>query len=221
MAGAGDIVVFPAGTLDKSYRDKLARVDLEEQPSEAPSEVVRFLKDIKKVFDPQWILVDARTGVSEAAGNLLSGLAHVHVLFGTTSEQSWLGLRTVIDRLGREKVLVGQPQAEIVLVQSMVPPTPDAARTARSAFSDRARDEFTERYYAEAPVDPADSSSEGFWDIRDLDSADAPHVPVSVMYDPHLADFRDIGEVADLLAQTPEYTAIADRILARFERETE
>ena len=82
VAGAGDIVVFPAGTLDKSYRDKLARVDLEEQPSEAPSEVVRFLKDIKKVFDPQWILVDARTGVSEAAGNLLSGLAHVQSCLG-------------------------------------------------------------------------------------------------------------------------------------------
>src|SRR5581483_3147825 len=169
----------------------------------------------------QWILLDARTGVSEAAGHLLSGLAHLHVLFGTTSEQSWQGLRTVIDRLGRQKLLTGKPQAEILLVQSMVPPSADAGLIARNSFADRAREEFTERYYAAAPENPADPSNEAFWDVRDLDSADAPHVPGSITYDPRLADFRDIAEVADLLAQSTEHQHVADRIEARFERETE
>ncbi len=222
VAGAGEILVFPAGVLDESYADKLARVDFGEPPREAGFPIVSLLQDVKAAVAPQWILLDARTGVSEAAGHLLSGLAHLHVLFGTTSQQSWQGLQVVIDRLGRQEVLADKPQAEIVLVQAMVPPTTEAARAARSSFANRARDEFTERYYAEAPQDPADLSTESterFWDVSDLDSADAPHVPAPITYDQRLADFRDIGEVADLLCQSPEYAAVAARILSRFETE--
>lgn len=221
VAGKGEILVFPAGTLSEDYPDKLARVDLEEPPREAGSPIVSLLQEIKASLAPQWILLDARTGVSEAAGHLLSGLAHLHVLFGTTSEQSWQGLRAVIDRLGRQKVLIGKPQAEIVLVQSMVPPSAEAALTARNFFADRAREEFTERYYAAAPENAGDPSNEMFWDVRDLDSADAPHAPVAITYDQRLADFRDIAEVADLLSQYTEHHDVANRILARFERETE
>jgi len=221
VAGKGEILVFPAGTLSEDYPDKLARVDLEEPPREAGSPIVSLLQEIKASLAPQWILLDARTGVSEAAGHLLSGLAHLHVLFGTTSEQSWQGLQAVIDRLGRQKVLMDKPQAEIVLVQSMVPPSAEAALAARNLFADRAREEFTERYYAAAPENARDPSNEMFWDVRDLDSADAPHVPVAITYDQRLADFRDIAEVADLLSQSTEHHDVANRILARFETEAE
>jgi hypothetical protein len=108
-----------------------------------------------------------------------------------------------------------KPQADILLVQAMVPPTAEAARRAAEIFSERARSEFSESYYAEELEDPADDK---FWDVRDLESADGPHVPVAVAYDPRLADFRDVAEIADYLCER-EYVAIAERIGARFEKE--
>lgn len=215
IAGPGEIIVFPAGTLDAGYADKLARVDLEEPPSANASGLVHLLDDIRSMIKPAWILIDARTGVSEPAGQLLSGLAHLHVLLGTTSEQSWQGLKRVLDRLGRDRVLKNKPQAEVLLVQTMVPPTAETARRVIETFAERARFEFSESYYAEEPQDSADDR---FWDVRDLDSADAPHMPVTLAYEQQLADFRDIAAVADYLRER-EYVAIAERISARFEKE--
>lgn len=216
VAGKGQILVFPAGRLGEEYADKLARVDLEEQPAEQESPFVNLIQEIRTNLEPDWILLDARTGVSEPAGQLLSGLAHLHVLFGTTSAQSWEGLRVVLDRLGRQRVLKNQTQAEILLVQAMVPPTPDTARRATEIFAERARQEFTISYYAEEPQDLADDR---FWDVSDLESEDGPHAAVALPYDPRLADFRDIAEVADVLRGATEYQALAMRIEARFERE--
>ncbi len=217
VAGSGEIITFPAGMIDLNYADKLARADLEEPLSASDSGITRLLSEIRLAIKPDWIFLDARTGVSEPAGLLLSGLAHLHVLFGTTSEQSWQGLKVVIDRLGRRRVVAGQPQGEILLVQTMIPPTPDAADNAKANFAERARQEFTDSYYTTEPDDPADDR---FWDVRDVESADAPHVPVTISYDPRLADFRDVADIADVLCEGV-YTAVSARIAASFVKEIE
>ena len=218
VAGKGDIIVFPAGRIDGEYADKLARVDFDQMPDDANSSVLNLLKDIQADLKPKWILLDARTGVSEPAGYLLSGLAHLHVLFGTTSEQSWQGLNVVIDKLGRHRVLDGRPQAECVLVQALVPAHVEASRYAIEAFTERARSTFTDLYYAEEPEDPSDDR---FWDVRDLDNEDAPHVPVPIAYEERLVHFRDIVDVADLLTESAAYRTLEERIAGRFEQETE
>lgn len=218
VANGGDIVVFPAGRIGEEYADKLARVDFDRAPNDADSSVIRLLRDIHTDLKPTWLLLDARTGVSEPAGYLLSGLANLHVLFGTTSEQSWQGLTVVIDRLGRRRVLEGRRQAECLLVQALVPPGVEASRHATEAFAERARTVFTDLYYAEEPENPSD---ERFWDVRDLDSEDAPHVPVPIAYEERLAHFRDIADVADLLAESAAYRTLEERITGRFEQETE
>lgn len=218
VAGEGEIIVVPAGRLDAEYADKLARVDFEQAPMGNGSPVVRLLKEIHSQLNVDWILLDARTGVSEPAGYLLAGLAHLHVLFGTTSEQSWQGLTVVIDRLGRQRVLRGRAQAECVLVHALVPPSVEVARRAGEVFAERARRELTELYYAAEPEDPSD---ERFWDLRDLDSEDAPHVPVSIAYEQRLADFRDVGDVGDVLAESNDYRNLGARIAGRFESEPE
>ncbi len=217
VAGAGEIIVFPAGNLDGEYADKLARIDLEEAPQAHDSGLWKLLGRVRDELKPQWILLDARTGISEPAGQLLSGLAHLHVLLGTVQDQSWQGLKLVIDRLGGRRVVAGQPQGEILLVQTMIPPTPDAADNAKANFAERARQEFTDLYYATEPDDPADDR---FWDVRDVESADAPHVPVTISYDPRLADFRDVADIADVLCEGI-YTAVSARIAARFVKEIE
>jgi hypothetical protein len=218
IAGHGEIVVIPSGHIDVQYPEKLARVDFEQTPTEETSPVLRLLHDIRAEVKPIGILLDARTGLAEPTGHLLSGLAHLHVLFGTTSEQSWRGLNVIIDRMGRQRVLDGKRQAECLLVQALVPASVESGRRATEAFAERARQEFTELYYAVEPEDPSD---ERFWDVRDLESGDAPHVPVSITYRESLAHFGDVADVADELSDSKDYKNLEVRIAQRFAPEPE
>jgi hypothetical protein len=218
VAGDGEIVVIPSGRLGVEYAEKLARVDFEQTPTEATSPVLLLLHEIRTELKPDWILLDARTGLAEPTGHLLSGLAHLHVLFGTTSEQSWRGLNVIIDRMGRQRVLDGKRQAECLLVQALVPASVESGRDAREAFAERARQEFTDLYYAVEPEDPSD---ERFWDVRDLESADAPHVPVPLTYRESLAHFGDVADVADELSDSKDYKNLEVRIAQRFAPEPE
>jgi len=203
--------------MNELYPDKLARVDMEEAPPASEGSLASLLRRVRDELKPQWLLVDARTGISESAGRLLSGIAHLHVLLGTTQDQSWNGLNIVLDRLGKERVLASRPQAEVVLVHAMVP-NGKAGAIAREAFMARAEREFTERYYAEFVEDDDDASA--LWNTRDVDSLDAPHVGVPVDYDSKLASFDDISEVVEPLC-TGAYAAVAERIVGRFARESD
>lgn len=214
LTGAGEILVVPSGQLDENYLAKLARIDFE-SPELPPAEhpLPLLLDQVKRELNPKWILLDARTGLSEPAGLLLSGVAHLHVLFGTTSKQSWQGLRLVLKRLGEARVVAGLPQLECLLVQAMVPVGSRVAQDSRDAFADRARDEFTESFYAQ---DPQDADEDKYWYIRDVESDDAPHAPVAIAYEPRLAHFDDLIDVAEDLAGAGDYRNLANRIASRF-----
>ncbi len=219
VAGAGEIVVFPAGELDGDYAGKLARIDLEESPQAHDSGLWNLLARVREELKPQWILLDARTGISESAGQLLSGIAHLHVLLGTPQDQSWQGLNLVLDRLGKERVLAERPQAELLLVQAMVP-TGEPGKAAREAFAARAEEEFDARYYAAEGGDADADINDRFWTLGDKGSQDAPHAQMPVEYDSKLASFGDIAEVADALCGGP-YPPIGERIASRFLSEPE
>lgn len=218
ISGNGEIRVMPAGRLDAAFADKLGRVDLEESPSAHASGLWRLLERTRTEWQPDWILFDARTGISEPAGQLLSGFAHLHVLLGSVQEQSWLGLDRVLERLGQDRVLANQSQAEVLLVQAMVPVGEQPARWARERFTARAAQTFEERYYASAANEDSNDSADGdasFWTLDDIESQDAPHRPWPIDYDPRLASFGDIAEVADALC-SGAHAAIGEQICSRF-----
>jgi cellulose biosynthesis protein BcsQ len=210
VAGSGDLIVFPAGRVDEAYADKLARVDMESAETAA---LGTLLSRVREELKPQWILLDAPDGLSYMAWRMLSGLAHLYVLLGTTQEQSWQGLNRVLDRLGKDRVERGLPQREVVLVQAMVPACTVGGRLARRAFAGRALLEFDDRYYASEDVD--DDWANGLWTVNDVDSSSAPHVPVPINYEQKLADFADIADVAELLCGGT-YAELGVRIAERF-----
>lgn len=217
VTGPGEILVFPAGTIDDLYLGKLARIDFElEGEKEHP--FLALLRHAAKELNPDWVLVDGRTGLAESAGVLLAGFAHLHVLFGTASNQSWLGLARVIDRLGSARVARDLPQAECVLVQTMVPAEAQVAAVARDRFLARAVQEFTDGYYVE---DPENTNDESFWYVRDGEAEDAPHSPISLSYNPRLSFFSDVAEVADILAEGSDYGEFGSRIASRFVESSE
>lgn len=209
LAGDGSIEVFPAGKMDDSYPDKLARVDFEESEILANSGIGRLLERIRLDGKPEWILLDARTGFADMAGRLLSGFAHLHVLLGTNQEQSWEGLNVVLDRMGRNRLERGDSQAPVLMLQAMAP-WGDAGKLAELGFLVRSDNEFRSRYYCE------DDSDEN-WDLRDAENSDAPHRPVVVRYDSQLAAFSSIEEVVDVLvAESGSFALLDERILGHF-----
>lgn len=220
VTGSGEILVFPAGKVEVDYLEKLARLDLE--PDRLADNVKHpfklLLEQIRDELGAHWILIDARAGLGEPAGLLLAGLAHLHVLFGTISDQSWAGLGIALERLGGDRVREGQPQADCLLVQAMVPENVEVAGQAREAFEDRARDVFGERYYAADPDAEPDGkrTADDVWNVSDATGSDAPHVPIPISYSSRLADFPAIDTVADFLASWDEYRHLGARIGSRF-----
>ena len=211
VTGKGEILVVPAGRIDNDYLGKLARIDFEPRgPEDKESHPFSMLlQEVRTHLRPHWIVVDLRAGLAETAGMVLGGFGHLHLLFGTSSEQSWRGLRLIIERLGSQRVRDDKPQGDCIMVQAMVPRSSELHLQVTQKFSDRARDEFSEYYYAEAGLDD-------FWTIEDLESSDAPHVPVPVSYDERLADFRHLDEIAETILESADYQNLANRILKRF-----
>jgi hypothetical protein len=215
LTGAGEVFVVPAGRFDEHYLTKLARVDFNPPPSgsDEPHPLQSLLLQIRDEFQPHWILLDSRTGLSEVAGFALGGFAHLNVVFGTTSEQSWQGLHYAIQRLGADRVQRGLAQAECLLVQGMVSDNPEVSEPSESMFSLRAEDEFRNFYYAEDPEDPEEDR---LWYIRDMESRDAPHVPVPLYYTQRLTFFTALEKVKEALLTSHDYVNLCERIASRF-----
>lgn len=223
LVGNGSIAVFPAGVSDSEYLGKVSRIDLEwelarESGFQHPLE--RLFHQIRKELAPDWILVDSRTGFSDVAGLLLSGLAHQHVLFGVQSRQSWKGLAHIVSRLGEDRLGIGKVQADLILVQVMV-----QDQASQQEFRAEAESLFFEKYYL--TTDPDESSLEAHepgadegLDLVDAEGDDAPHNPITLPYMPSFSqevELTDHVKMRSLL--TGEYKVLANRIARRAGRE--
>jgi len=210
IAGKGEILVVPAGRIDSEYLNKLSRLDFEPLSTSTETHpMASLLQELRSHLKPRWILMDVRAGLSEPTGMLLSGFGHLHVLFGTSSQQSWHGLRLIIDRLGAERIRSGKPQMDCLLVQAMVPPAVELSQNAIGAFADQARDEFSQHYFSA-------EEGENVWSMADIESSDGPHVPIPISYDQKLGHFSGLSDVSELLLNSDDYRRLTVRITARF-----
>lgn len=207
VSATGEIIVYPAGGFDRRYLHKLARIDYGEPEVGTPHPFVVLLRRLRADLSPTWILIDARAGLGDVSGFLTGGLCHFHVLLGTLADSSWSGLELILERLGGERVRRNEPQSECLIVASMMPRSDEALyRRCVERFTDRARVVFSEHYYAEP------EGSDVLWSLDDLDSDDAPHVPVVLPYEERLASFRDIHEVAGPILRGGPYVDLCERM---------
>jgi len=216
---SGSIRMFTAGRLDRHYLGKIARLDFE-QPGEDTDlrhPLDELLLQIRDRFKPDWLLLDSRTGFSETAGMLLSGLAHLHVLVGVASEQSWEGLAYAVRKLGEERVMRGYSQGEVLLVHGLVPTlNRDALDDLTQRFSERARDLFKEAYYA---ADDDDHRDENLWYVSDAIGDSSPHWPWTLSYSTALAQTVKLNDLVDALdSNTSGYMQFCDALAARANR---
>lgn len=216
VTGDGVIDVYPAGYIDEHYISKLGKLDLEIQEA-ATNPLGALLASVQADSRPDVILLDSRSGLSPAAGLVLGGVAHLHVIISTAGEQALDGLRAVIRRLGEARIYANRDQAECVLVQSMIPDHPELGARAVAHFNTQAEDIFRDHYYSVNPVltakgDRSELDDERLWTLADLESSYAPHRSVGLRYKMKFADFRRIDDIADELVIEPDYVQLVERI---------
>lgn len=202
----GEITVLPAGTVDADYLAKLSRLDLEVRRSAHPlSGLLEHIRGLR----PDWILVDSRAGLSTSAGIVLNGIAHGHVLFGTSSHQSQIGLTEVIRHLGEERIIRNLSQAHCLFVHAMVVDVFEVEKAQRAQFDQWLEGVLQRHYFVAAEDDPEDR----YWSVRDADNSESPSKAVAVSYRTRFAFFDSLDDVADELCSGP-YAAIESRIMS-------
>ena len=201
VLGDGEpVTVVPAGRLDGSYLDKLGRVNygalyLDAAGTSGGSALHALLSDVRATAAPDVVLVDSRAGLHDLGGLALSGIAHLHVLLGLSSEQSWAGLTLAIKHLGAEQLLRGSPQRDCMIVHCMAPPRDSDRRTEAAAFCDRSHEVFSDVYYNMA------GDTVGEWEVPDAADVDSPHFPVVLSRDERVAGYQALADVAEALCE--------------------
>ncbi len=111
------LTIYPAGSVNGSYIQKLARLDFSStEPGKANPvglALEAMLAQIKSQYDV--ILLDARAGLHDLAGMSLHGLAHVDVLVFRGTVQNLAGLEETLRTLGSRE------DPELVLVETLLP----------------------------------------------------------------------------------------------------
>ncbi|MEP7125243.1 MAG: P-loop NTPase [Byssovorax sp.] len=166
------IDVFPAGTLDHRFLEKLSRLDFSAADPWGDAESVpvhtalrALLKKIRHDLSPDYILLDARAGLHDIAGLSLHGLAHVDVLVTRASEQAYRGLNLTVQALGRR---TPADKLRCVTVHGFAPPDPTLPEGAAEAaeIRDRAYKIFSEHVYKQLDqndVPAEDDQTGGHW----------------------------------------------------------
>jgi MinD-like ATPase involved in chromosome partitioning or flagellar assembly len=211
---SGSIRMFTAGRMDTHYLGKIARLDFEQPDDEtARHPLDEFLLQIREQFEPDWLLLDSRTGFSETAGVLLSGLAHLHVLVGVESTQSWEGLTYAIRKLGAERLVRGYQQGEVLLVHGLVPDLKkDALSDLTQRFLERSKDVFQSEYYAADDENPDDN----IWYLGDAVGNSSPHWPWPLSYSSSLAQSVALEDLIETLESNRSgYLQFCETLVAR------
>lgn len=141
------ITVLPAGPLDKHFLAKLARLDFATVRPGEPSVVADAVRALLLSLKPQFdlILLDARAGLHDLSGMAVQALSHVNALVFRGSEQHLLGLEATFDVLGIE------PQARLVLVETMLPARVEETAQWRQKTQERVHDLMCRLVYEDPP----------------------------------------------------------------------
>lgn len=168
----GNLYLMPAGKVDGSYLQKLARIDYQDnRENHLRDSVAAMLKDIRAQYPVDYILIDARAGFHDLGGIVTTQLPHGTVLFGNQSRQSWDGICQVLCTIGRGH----SEDYPLMIVDSMCEKfTSPNFSAAKNAFTEKAYTICVENYYEAGSVIPG------------LDAKGEAHSPEFIPFDDNL-----------------------------------
>ena len=118
LPGRGELFLVPAGEYDENYIHRLADCDRRTWQSfykGAINPVEQLIDDIKKQIDPDVILIDARPGFNDTGAIALLDLADTGIICFSPTDQSFDGLRWVIQAARKQSDYRGKPDLRFLL----------------------------------------------------------------------------------------------------------
>jgi MinD-like ATPase involved in chromosome partitioning or flagellar assembly len=134
MDHGGGVWVMPAGRRDASYAAKLAVIDW--QDLYANKNGFLLLENLKnqwsKNLQPDYVLIDSRTGHTEVGGICTRQLPDGVVILFIPNQQNLSGLTGVVDSIRQENEKTGRQPIDIEFVASNVPSLDDEEQILQS-----------------------------------------------------------------------------------------
>lgn len=210
LGTAGSLLLVPAGALWRSaapaaFIEKLARLDyLDDPATDGQSPVARALRElITKLVDshgPDYVFLDARSGLHDLGGLSLTELAHVDVLVSRPGRQGLNGLRLVLDGIRRRRP-TGEQRLLIVHSFARLPVGGEANVGEEQRFRAACYDAFREvGLYADDP--PA------------LDDAQGSHHPVVIGTYDEILRAESVFAMSDAVREIDPYQELRRRVEA-------
>jgi len=120
--GKGEIFCLSAGKLDKTYVHQLFTVDFQSFYRKHVNPLHQIIEYLKKSINPHFILIDARTGLSEINAPLLLDLNDVSIIFFYPHPQTKNGFDLLTQAILARKNMRGfTPELRFVI--SPIPPS--------------------------------------------------------------------------------------------------
>ena len=219
----GAVAVAPAhGREPGEYLAKLGRVYMENADASWIVRLKRLLAGLEARFNPDFVLIESRSGLHDIAAATVTDLGTDILLFATDSESCWTDYEILFDHW-RDRNLATKIRERLSIVSALTPEL-ETERYLRG-FKQRAWDLFRDRLYDALSAPKASSSvpnaSDGEFSF-DLNDAGAPHDPIAVHWTRGLAagtSLRDLERTAvwqayaEFLRQFDRLAAVNDREL--------
>lgn len=187
---AGDIRIGAAmgSTSKEQYLAKLSRVyadtNHEGQQELFAHRVLRLVRDLEALENPDVVLIDSRAGLHDLAAISLVGLASRAFLFATDSAQSWQGYDLLFSHWRAFPQTLKAIRNQLAMVYALFPENDQANRA--KLFLEHAYNLYVSNLYEEIP--PGDTSNDEVFNYA-LTDEDAPHKPVHIRWNPRFQEF--------------------------------
>ncbi|MBN2091614.1 AAA family ATPase [candidate division KSB1 bacterium] len=201
----GELIIVPSIATDpessKSYLDKLSKISLKIglNGNFYPDD---FLCLVEQELQPDYILIDTRTGINDIGGLAFNRYAQMIFLVFYGNQQNMFGLRSIVPALKELK----KNDVQFYLINSPVPENSTDAQFEKDFYLEHSYGIFAEQFYEEPYPDPEDESCE--------------HYPIHIPFSKTAVILDDYSKLGQLLAGGKDnpYQKIAD-IISSSEKE--
>lgn len=135
LQARGQLYLIPTGEYDEGYIHRLADLDMRVFYRSEKNPIHQLLDDIKRVLEPDVILIDARTGFDPTGAVALFDLADLAMICFSPTDQSFKGLKWVVRAARKQYNYNGKPDLHFLLT-----PLPPASTSQQQAWIAKAED---------------------------------------------------------------------------------
>lgn len=202
----GELFLVPVGEYDENYIHRLADLDrrtLESFYRGATNPINQLIEDIKTQFNPDVILIDARPGFNDTSAIALFDLADTAIICFSPTDQSFEGLRWVVQGVRKQRDYQGKPDLRFLLT-----PMPLVAPEQHRTWITRVEDWIEENWglpsgttvselYYEIPYNPSIMTLSSLIDVPKSLLND--YLPIADGIDASLPDIKPNLEITTTL----------------------